>query len=773
MGFFNKNKQSKRSKSKKSNLQDYDENHKILLKLVKAKDENEVQTILEDCFFNNIIWKPFGKNESNYNIINNQQSDPVNALCEKPINSIDHILIKECKKLKIDPESKHAPKSMKFAVEKFFKIKNADLSKLTEIKRRKLADNIMIIADGDKKNPNIIIADRGEGQSPDKFEDTLLSLSKGNKIKTQFVQGKFNMGGTGVLTFCGNFGYQLILSRKSVELPGNDLEWGFTLVREKPDVDPIYRSTWYEFCVHSSGNILRLKSKTLNILPRKKPLIDGCFIKLYSYQLPDKSLITNGLWQSMNIKLFFASLPILMIEDRAFKLTPGKNDTKLLLGNKFRTRNNKKHVYKIINITSTLQGFGNTKIEVTIFRHQSEIGKNKTKYFTGTTNAIFLTRNGQTHSEITKNVFKTKLHLFYLADYVMIHVDLTNIPKDKEKMFMANREKTRSSDDYKKFEERLFDDIKEDDALKAINNEYAQLDKSNISKDTSVDTIISKILKKNPNLTRDLDLGETPFENKGSLTKEQPFIDRYIPTYLKVGNSMVSNNVTRKISIDGESTYIHFQTDAPNDYLTRDVDQGELIISDLKDVQQTNHSPHNGKFHIKLIISTNYNFNNLSKTLVVTLTRPKSDPLVCNVKLVYEKTCKGKQIKPKPPKKKRSSGLSQPKLDTVTNNRWKEYDWDENDIAKFEPEVIHINVSCKCLTDFTDHRASSDTKKINKIFSLAMYFHALRLHLGLKDEQDYDVLFKKTMQSIASADLPIIYDLKDIAIDKLISKLTH
>ena len=268
------------------------ETERALMYLVRAKDENVVEKILEDKFFADATWKPVGGNNSNYSTISNQQTDPINALCEKPINSIDHVLLKQCKLKDGDPEGPNAPKNMKDAVQKYFGITDENLSKVSQEERNKLVDNIMIIADGSKSAPNIIIADKGEGQKPDDFEDTLLSLQKGNKNKIKFVQGKYNMGGTGVLPFCGKKGYQLILARKSVELEGENSEWGFTLVREKPDVPDKYKTTWYEYCTDSNGKIFRISGKSLKILPENKKMEDGCFIKLYNYELPHPSVIT-------------------------------------------------------------------------------------------------------------------------------------------------------------------------------------------------------------------------------------------------------------------------------------------------------------------------------------------------------------------------------------------------------------------------------------------------------------------------------------------------
>ena len=71
---------------------------------------------------------------------------------------------------------------------------------------------------------------RDTGQHPEKFDDTFLSLVRGNKNKIMFVQGKYNMGGSGSIVFCGKKGYQLIASKK---YDGTGL-FGFTIIREHP-----------------------------------------------------------------------------------------------------------------------------------------------------------------------------------------------------------------------------------------------------------------------------------------------------------------------------------------------------------------------------------------------------------------------------------------------------------------------------------------------------------------------------------------------------------
>ena len=68
--------------------------------------------------------------------------------------------------------------------------------------------------------------------------DTFLSLSKSNKLRIPFVQGKFNMGGTGVFQFSGRNNLQLIVSKRDPEIAKFEQDetkdcWGFTIVRRE------------------------------------------------------------------------------------------------------------------------------------------------------------------------------------------------------------------------------------------------------------------------------------------------------------------------------------------------------------------------------------------------------------------------------------------------------------------------------------------------------------------------------------------------------------
>lgn len=210
---------------------------RLFYDLLHAEDERAVTEILQAArLLDDGHWRPLGGMENNFAIVGNQQTDPTAAVVEKIINGIDHVLMLEAFKNGIDPEGPDAPHSMSEAVERFFKIRDGRLENITPTERTRLAERIQLIAAGSRKDPCYLVVDQGEGQTPTSFPDTFLSLTKANKMRIPFVQGRFNAGGTGVLQFCGSENYQLIASRRSPDAPrrrDDDSEdlWGFTLVR--------------------------------------------------------------------------------------------------------------------------------------------------------------------------------------------------------------------------------------------------------------------------------------------------------------------------------------------------------------------------------------------------------------------------------------------------------------------------------------------------------------------------------------------------------------
>ena len=221
-------------------------------------------------------WTLFGNKENNFATIGNQQSRPETALVEKIINSVDAMLMSECLKKGLNPEDANkVPVSINEALSDFFGIDSGKLSNITTTERRNIAENICLVATGAKANPCYTVIDKGEGQTPKMMPKTLLSIGDSNKLRIPFVQGRFNMGGTGVFRFCSKKNnLQLIISKRNPNIPRyeNDEttnEWGFTLVKRENPSKRVKNSTYYYLA--PSNRILSFESDSIKLLPGDYP----------------------------------------------------------------------------------------------------------------------------------------------------------------------------------------------------------------------------------------------------------------------------------------------------------------------------------------------------------------------------------------------------------------------------------------------------------------------------------------------------------------------
>ncbi|MCS7207274.1 MAG: hypothetical protein NZ951_04975 [Dehalococcoidia bacterium] len=102
----------------------------LALALAGAQSENAVTDLIEHHpLLHNARWKTYGGRQFAGTVFNQQQK-PVAASTDIIVNSIDHVLLRECRLRGIDPESPQAPRNMADAVERFFGIREGDFSEV-------------------------------------------------------------------------------------------------------------------------------------------------------------------------------------------------------------------------------------------------------------------------------------------------------------------------------------------------------------------------------------------------------------------------------------------------------------------------------------------------------------------------------------------------------------------------------------------------------------------------------------------------------------------
>ena len=160
-----------------------------------AETEADVTAALSDGRLEAAVWKPLGGIENNYGIVENQQADPMAALTELIVNSIDAILLKNYHEYVGDEYTGDEFGTLDAAADTLI---DPDI------------EEIRLAADGTgEKSLSLTLSDTGCGQLPERFEETFLGFLQPGKTKQQygFLQGKYGMGSSGVLPFCGERGY--------------------------------------------------------------------------------------------------------------------------------------------------------------------------------------------------------------------------------------------------------------------------------------------------------------------------------------------------------------------------------------------------------------------------------------------------------------------------------------------------------------------------------------------------------------------------------------
>ncbi|MBK1442678.1 hypothetical protein JHJ32_21945 [Parapedobacter sp. ISTM3] len=765
-----------------------DTHRKLFKDIFQCHTEEEIDICIGSQFeiFQQKNWFPLGGNENNYGVIENQQASPIAALIEKITNSIDATLMRKCYEAGIDPKSADAPKSMDEARERFFPdYKNWDLTG----PRKLQAKHIQILADGPKLNSSITIYDNGEGQHPEDLESTFLSLLRGNKNEIHFVQGKYNMGGSGAIIFCGKKGYQLIGSRK-FDKTG---DFGFTLIREHPltkEEEGRKKNTWYEY-LKIDGKIPSFKIDKLDLNLYDTLFETGSIVKLYSYTLPEgsRSVISRDLNQSLNEFLFNPALPILTV-DRKYRYPKDINLERDLYGLQRRLEQDEnKYIEDYFSETFQEDPFGPFKVTCYVFRSRID-GKNiketketiQSEFFKNNMSVLF-SLNGQVHGSYTYEFITRSLKFNLLKHHLLIHVDCTNMHYNfRKELFMASRDRLKDGGDtalLRKFlasklgssKGRLAEiEKKRKDSISVDSKDTTEMLKS-FSKNLPMNSDMMKLLSQTFKLEQRWKDKPEKNENLGGkkvVEEREPFKPKRFPSFFKIKAAKKDGlniiNLPR-----GQYKSISFQTDVENHYFDRVEEPGDLKIAlvsynqknesdggdsspgidNIEEILNIGHSsPHEGTIRISLTAKNSVHVGD-ELQMKVTLTGAGED---------FEELFWVKVVDPKAPKvqverKVDDEPFGLPPFVLVYKEKKEDYQtWDEvaegvgvdisyetvmvPQVSDGNLESVVINMDSKVLKDFKSQCKSQEQLDVaERKYISSVYFHTLFLYTITKNRQ--------------------------------------
>lgn len=775
------------------------DDQQLCLNLLHADSEVEVVSILKKSGYwdNNTYWRNFDDNENNYSTIGGQQANPVAALVEKITNSIDAVLLLQCRLRGINPESIKAPKTMEQALQEYFQIKNGNLALTSSAQRKTLSEYIGFVATGEKKKPTYTIFDRGEGQTPNKMPSTFLSLNKSNKLRVPFVQGKYNMGGTGVLRFCGKEQLQLIVSKRHPKIAdGSDTsssQWGFTIVRRQ-EASEGRKSSIYTYLA-PDNKILMFDAEGILIPTRNSGSQDipalnwGSIIKLYEYGISPaglKSIITFDLYNYISLLTPKIGLPVRFYERRKYT---GHSLESTMAGLHVRLEDDRSENVEDDFPSSAEFQIGGQKFKASIYVFKKDKAKNYRK-----DEGIIFTINGQTHGSIPISFFKRgKIGLSYIADSLIVIVECDGIsPRTREDLFMNSRDRLSSGELTSTIEDQLTEILKDHPQLRNLNHmRRSEAIAKRLADTRPLTEVLEDLLRKSPTLQTLFSQGHdirNPFKPRW-VGEKLEFEGKSHPTYFK----LMKGQEEGVCHLD-QRFRVQFETDVDNDYFIRDRHPGKFeFILDKVDAEYVSNL-HNGVFTLTVSLpdetEEGKTLHGLACVSDDTLIEPFCEEFVRNVMPPIKLYDAGRGGRKKPAgegegNRQIPSGLSFPQVIEITEERWQEKGFDKSTALEVKTATensydFFINVDNVWLKTEIKQKSDSDTALILKmkfinglvLFGLALLKDKEYLEDNNIGQEGYreeylsvEDLIMKTSRSFAPIIIPLVDALSELNID--------
>jgi len=712
------------------------------LGLLHAETEEGVIEVLNrnGYWHDRDVWKPYGDIPNNRSIVGAQMSSPVAALVEKLVNSLDAVLTYECFKHGIDPTSKEdSPSTMLEATEKFFGIKDGMISRLGSAERTQLAERIQLVACGTKSQPAYMIIDDGEGQCPDKFPDTFLSLIRENKTKIRFVQGKFNMGGTGVLQFAGTNSFQLIVSRRQPDIPASSSDisnaWGFTITRRLSPGEDQPQSTYVYLA--PNDEIFSFFADSLPLRPGRysdayEGLMNaGTCIKIWNYKVPArlKSLITLDLRYALERYLQDPVLPF-----RIFERRPGysAHSYETTVSGLLPVLYDRSKDLELQTGTSLhISEVGDVGVRIFVTRESGK--ETQTDRFKG---GLFYLVNGQLHAQRKRDFIAGRTGYDYLAKSLLVVIDCTKLPQVvREDIFMTSRDRMRQIPEQQSLEAAIIEYLKDHPALRELN---ARRREERMSKGTEDETIqiLQELVKADPTLAFLFGKGKKIKLPGGPLPEPVDYKGEQFPTYFRIKNEPKDGLVKR--CPQNRTVRVDFETDAENDYFDRVTDPGLLKTRGTPELMHR--SLWNGNAQLRFNIPESANIGDIYKVEVNVSDIAKVEPLSSHFRIEVEEET---DAPPSPPTRPFSGsqlgGL--PNVEEVRRDMWGYHDFNELSAISIhtgdeDALDIYVNMDNLHLRNEIARRRKMDPATINHLFKWGMVLLALgMLHQGLREEE--------------------------------------
>lgn len=566
-----------------------------LNELLSAKTSTDVEKVISRLG-ELIEWVPLGGNKGNFGIIL-IGADPYDAVTERITNAIDAMIELD---VELRPELKKLPNPRR-AIEAIYGFDGGYLKNCEQSRIAELATNIKVkfLDSETPKKPTIEILDRGIGQHPADFPNTLVGLNEDYKVSKLYLMGAFGQGGQTSLGYCD---YCIIISRKHPKLlrPNQRDLIGWTIVRywDPTTSDIIFKRGCWEYCVEAgsreSPRVLTVEPSALRIL-----FEHGTLIRLVAYDMPrgtsDVLQPARSAWSYLSQSLFDPLLPIRLYEAREDyepKNRPLSGLATRLWGG---GKGEKAQVWKSdsYKLALALSGFVWINYWALTPTNDLENWRDIRKGFVSGSQAVFITLNGQKHGVEQTGFLRDRVNLTYSDNYIIVQLDCDGLTNQaKKELLSTTRDRLKEGEFKENLMEQVVEHLRDDRNILAFEKERRQkILSARSERDTSkIRSLVAKYIANNPQLSdliqskgRERAEGEKQKREEKESSPETEDIIREeelevpdlkaVPTYLRITNS------NDPISIEkGGNALIRLETDADDKYLEAEWETGFRCI---------------------------------------------------------------------------------------------------------------------------------------------------------------------------------------------------
>lgn len=503
---------------------------------------------------------PVGKRPNNRGAIE-VAADAGRSLIERVTNAHDAILELEHNAHNGVPECR----SPREAAEAWLGVPpNTGLAGLTVKRRQDLAAGTIVrLEPGEGSQSRLLsVIDRGVGISPDRMEDTILSLNESNKIQKHYLAGTYGQGGSSTYAFSK---YVFIASRAV----GSD-DIAFTVVRYADLPAEDYKTGRYVYLA-DGGKVLSIKAHAGDI-------DNGTLIRHFGFDLSNynASIGPKSLYGVLQRVLFDPVAPI-RFENQVHKWNRVIKGSRNALNGAVDADDDSKGPdldYSLPLFNISLGDHGDIAIEYWVLKQKTdEYGKATgvpSDLFVDSKRPIVLTHNGQNQGEVSALLIRRDADLPFLRNRLICHVNCDRLSASaKRQLFSSTREQSREGFVLARIEKELISILKTDDELKRLNEEAKDqsLKESDESAEKQMRRQVAKLLRMAGATLAEVGgsaakgVGDGVATPKKNRAKPEPIAPSEPPTFIRI---VVDDEPITFYA--GQRRYIRIETDANSDY---------------------------------------------------------------------------------------------------------------------------------------------------------------------------------------------------------------